>query len=70
MICEHCHGIPSFPPCLSCGGCGIGHCCEGMVGGPYEEAAQSASSWGTTNPANWEESTIVLERVNIGESTT
>ena len=47
MICEHCHGQPQYPPCLSCGGCGFGHCCEGMVGGPYEEAAQDANFLGT-----------------------
>lgn len=68
MICEHCHGLGTqltegkLGPCMSCGGCGIGHCCEGMVGGPFEEAAQSASTWGTTpdgylhGPANSVES--------------
>lgn len=80
MVCEHCHGTGMQMqadrreawPCLSCGGCGFGHCCEGMVGGPYEEAAQSASSWGTTNPtwsANWEDSITMGEQANWEEST-
>jgi len=31
MICDACHGQPSFPPCEECGGCGIAHCCDGLV---------------------------------------
>src|SRR5215469_174771 len=47
MICEHCHGTGGqinkrgcWIPCGACQGTTRGHCCEGMVGGPYEEAAQ------------------------------
>lgn len=79
MKCEHCHGIPTFPPCLSCNGWGIGHCCEGMVGGPYEPASQNASAWGTIRHiyqddkqdelANWNESTNRNERASPQEST-
>ena len=31
MICEACHGQQTFPPCPECGGCGIAHCCDGLV---------------------------------------
>ena len=43
MICETCHGkgaieerpAPGQPallvPCPDCGGCGIGHCCDGLA---------------------------------------
>ena len=31
MICEACHGQQAFPPCPKCGGCGIAHCCDGLV---------------------------------------
>jgi hypothetical protein len=31
MICETCHGQQVFPPCPDCGGCGIGHCCDGLI---------------------------------------
>lgn len=78
MRCEYCHGTGkiSLPPryfpaivCGACGGCGFGHCCEGMVGGSQEESAQDASSWGTTNPANWEESAMIEVRAKSAEST-
>ena len=39
MICPYCWASRrSF--CLSCGGSGFIHCCEGAVGGPYEDASQ------------------------------
>jgi len=54
MICEHCQGTGGqinkrgcWIPCASCGGTARGHCCKGMVGGPYEEAAQDATPLGT-----------------------
>ena len=31
MICEACHGQQAFPPCPECGGCGISHCCDGLI---------------------------------------
>jgi hypothetical protein len=31
MICEACHGQQIYPPCPECGGCGIAHCCDGLV---------------------------------------
>jgi hypothetical protein len=31
MICETCHGRQTFPPCPECGGCGIAHCCDGLI---------------------------------------
>ncbi len=43
MICETCHGtgkIGPFPiaiPCPICGGCGVAHCCDGLVEQPAEE---------------------------------
>jgi hypothetical protein len=39
MICEACHGQQAFPPCPECGGCGIAHCCDGLV----ECSAESTS---------------------------
>jgi hypothetical protein len=34
MICEACRGQQTFPPCPECGGCGIAHCCDGLVACP------------------------------------
>ena len=28
MICPSCHGQHAYPPCVDCGGSGIGYCCD------------------------------------------
>jgi hypothetical protein len=30
MICPDCFGRSRFPPCLTCAGHGIVHCCDGL----------------------------------------
>jgi len=52
--------IGQWIPCGACGGTTRGHCCEGAVGGPFEEPSQGASisiliEW--IEPTNTSEST-------------
>jgi hypothetical protein len=46
MICEACHGQQTYPPCPECGGCGIGHCCDGLVECPSSETATPSNQPG------------------------
>ena len=46
MICEACHGQQTYPPCPECGGCGIAHCCDGLVECPSSETTTASSKPG------------------------
>jgi hypothetical protein len=46
MICEACHGQQTYPPCPECGGCGISHCCDGLVECPSSEVATPSNQPG------------------------
>ena len=41
MRCEACHGLgyQRGEPCPDCGGCGVGHCCDGLQANEADEIA-------------------------------
>jgi hypothetical protein len=46
MICEACHGQQTYPPCPECGGCGIGHCCDGLIECPSSDTEMPSNQRG------------------------
>lgn len=69
MICEACHGQQIYPPCPECGGCGIAHCCDGLVECPPVGKSTSAAKQ-SSEPVSAGEHQAQLESVPFSSAVT